>query len=644
MAPNTAYGSLTSDTDEYTTTTPMTSSSAYGSLSSATAPSAYGSLSSISSVSSTYTPVAPSAEPPTQYGSLVSATSTSTPAGTTVGEPAPSFFGSLTTITTINSDGQSVVSVSTTTSVSSTTTSPANILVGLNQHDLQVEGDFKQGWYVIAMYVPSILAVVVKEAWSIVGSSTKLVEPFYRLNRAGGATAAQSLCIEYLASAMSLSSLKSAVTGNLHILAIIIVNLAMSVLAPLAAESMTVVFLTVGTNAQGETHPMNPAWLVSTALVRVLQAILSFVSACVAIVIILGLRRRSGLSSNPSSIASMATLLSDSAALHDIRSLDPDASVNAIAKTMKHKYYKLDHHMDIYGYHRFGLVRVRDDSQPARSMLPPYMPAQTMPFPVSESQGEDSSRASRTILEKLADVLVVFLIVGLLGVVVAYRIDMKDDGFNRFFNAGAKFGPRFVLSLSASAITMIIQSIEREVRTKSPYRRLAARHAPATNTILRTVNGTALTNLFSSLRHTDFFHFLVALTAVLGNILIIAVAGIPFNDGTILPAFYTSVYVTVAICVLMLIVVIWTFVWRSKNWKLKIPRDPNDVLIRVWMGLCNEGNRLRATLSLSDNVSETELQRQCRNHNYRYWAGWVRDVDGSVRWCVDQEGDAVLMG
>lgn len=604
---------------------------------------AYGSLTSQSS--STYTPIAPSAAPSAQYGSLTS--QETSPTSTQVSQAPTTYYGSLysrsssvstsdpaTSAAPPNSYG-SLVSSYMIVSVTSTSTKPGpSIHISFKEHDRQIRGDFQRDWYFLAMYLPSIIAIIIKEIWSSVGSSAKLMEPFYRLHRPKGATVAESLCTEYLASALSMSSIRSVFTGNFHLLLIVVANICMSILAPLAAESNTVAFLGQGTDATGQHYPDNPAWLVSTILVRVLQAILSLISILAVLLIMVNARRSSGLSANPTSIASIATLLNSPDTVKHVQNISPNASVKAICRSNAQQRYILATYQDDFGRSKHGLIRMNDLR---------YQETQMMLSEPQNADEEEKSSMKRSMPQKIADVFLIFLIVGLAGVVIGYRIDLKSDGFNNFFNYAA-FGPRFILSLSATIITVGISNIEQEMRRKLSYRRLAAKHAVAKTTILRTVNGTALSNLLPSLWHGDLFHSFVALTTVLGGVLTIAVAGIPLSGASIMPAFYASVYVTLSICTLMLTVVVSMFVWRARNASLRIPQDPNGSIIHVLMSLCNDGNRVRSMFESLEDTSDDRLKKHCRTYDGRYWAGWTRGADGRLRWCVDREGDATLIG
>lgn len=242
---------------------------------------------------------------------------------------------------------------------------------------------------------------------------------------------------------------------------------------------------------------------------------------------------------------------------------------------------------------------------------------------------------SRFWKKGLRDTLFLLCILGLFGVVLAYYLDSANDAFNRFFNSDT-FAPRFILTLSATVIDNHWKRIEREVRVMTPYRRLHRRNALAGKTILMSMNGTPISSFPLAVSRGDVFHALVAFTAIMSDILIIAVAGVPFAQAQVWLSFIVSAYVSLGILSLMVLVVLGTLWWRVGNEKMGIPRAPSTI-VAVLMILCNEGNGLRREFEGWEGAGTAARDIACKKRKRRYWAGRILEGDGRERWVVDCE-------
>lgn len=229
-------------------------------------------------------------------------------------------------------------------------------------------------------------------------------------------------------------------------------------------------------------------------------------------------------------------------------------------------------------------------------------------------------------------------LVALLGVIVAYYLDGSNSGFNRFFNSHT-FGPGFILTSAAVVIDFHWKTLEREVRILVPYRNLGHRMAKPETSVLLNVGGTAVEHFPKALYRGEWFHALIAGTAILSDFLIVAVAGVPYSTAQVWQAFLVSAYVSMGILGVMILSTFGVFWWRESLRKLKMPREP-DTLLSVWLMLCDDGNSLRTEFDGWETTGERERAKACRNRGAKYRGGWIQDHNGSGRWrwCVGMDG------
>lgn len=515
------------------------------------------------------------------------------------------------------------------TTANATSSSKPDVLPAVGSEYLQMSDHFDDYDYFYASYLGVFLAVLLKEIWSVVFCNTKMMEPFYQLHRSEGATAEDSLLANYLSTWLSWRSFR-AIIGGQWVLLLVTLNYGfLAALSPLATETMKVQATDWCKLAKGGYQPCSPVWLLDQRFGRALQATLAVIAGMIVTTMICNWTRRSGVFSNPSSIASLASLLSHADTLEEIRSLDPNANDTTIAHSLAGQRFRLDYHQTPSGAHHYGILK--DDSP----LLSPLTKYGTIANPYNRHVAATNSHAHHT-KRMLRDAVFLLWQCALLGIVLGYYLTKADDAFNRFFNSGT-VGPRFLLTTLALLTSLHWKTLEREVRVLTPYRRLSARGARPQDTVLVTLNGTALTSVPGALRRGEWFYALVATTAALSDLLIIMIAGVPFNRSQVWKAFLASAYSSLAILGLMNVTLLGLFVWRVRNEAMGMPREP-DTLVGVAMMLCSEGNGVRAEMEGTECLSGKERDRAVRYGGGLYYAGWQRGSLGEdARWVVDRE-------
>ena len=190
---------------------------------------------------------------------------------------------------------------------------------------LELPEAFTNNDYFIAMYMPTLLSVLLKCFWTVIFAATMMMEPFFKLAEDGGAKAKESLGATFMSSSTTRESVES-MPGHYIMMLTAGIYLMIHALAPLASESM-------GVQATGHCQtehgiaPCNPAWLVNLTVIHLLQALLGAIAVAVAAVMFLQRKRtESGVYSNPSSIASIASLFHNKDVIRNFRQVDAHAN------------------------------------------------------------------------------------------------------------------------------------------------------------------------------------------------------------------------------------------------------------------------------------------------------------------------------
>jgi len=495
------------------------------------------------------------------------------------------------------------------TAKSSATRPPQPSFV-LSSSEKVVDGTFTKASYFLSMYLAPLVAVIIKAMWEIVFAAIKLTQPFERMATAVGTDAQYSLFAQYLSSSLSFDMFNSIGHGNLLPLWSAVMYLIVQVGAPLSAASMTVKSRDICI-INGKERRCDPVWVVNVSMLRGLEGALIVCLVLVLLVLWSTRRSRSGISSDPSSFASLALLMNHGPLIDSIQTMSPDADHSAYEAALEGHRFRLGYHIVAADQRVYGIISSQSakvselDNESTAYMSntnragTPYSyqaihnPATSTPV----SSYTRTSFLSRTRHNVVMDVLGLLFPLTLLTLILTFYVDDNlDDIYNTFFNSNT-IAPKLVLVGLASLSSLHLSHLERSVRVTEPFRRLAANapHAqpsffsfarrkeykdasrtsvPPETTILISRSGTYYSNIpqcLSLLAMHELhggrmiFQTLMSLTAILADLNIIAVAGIPYNDSMTIEVYKGS-------CIASLIITTWivlmygvTLVWWRRN-------------------------------------------------------------------------------
>ena len=191
------------------------------------------------------------------------------------------------------------------------------------------------GAYFIWKYLPIIFLLTYGIMWQIVDFEVKRLEPFYQLSKKAGATAAESLNMDYLTFMSYLTPFKAIRYRQWAV--------TYSSLATLLAGGLVPILQSGSVNLTPDKDKrrsdefkfvrIDPGWS------RAMTAALGCVALC-GVLLLFQLRRKSGLLSDPKGIAGIAAMATRSHILNDFRGLDREPH-HVIHKQLKNRRYIL---------------------------------------------------------------------------------------------------------------------------------------------------------------------------------------------------------------------------------------------------------------------------------------------------------------
>lgn len=307
--------------------------------------------------------------------------------------------------------------------------------------------------YFVGSYLPTVLAILLRIAVGMVYSSTKMMEPFYCLAEPAGTLAKDFMNINYLSTNDSYDPFLAMFSGHWLMLMVSILYTAVGLLTPFAAELLS---FTKFCNSLGD---CGPEMRVNPAIGRILQSLLVF-----SVFMLIGFwwmqrRHKSGIYSDPSSIATMASLLHHPKVIDAFRRIDPNATKKGMEAHLSHHRYRLGSYLHVDGTERYGFIIAEGGSDEyGGGHGPAYAAVTTLEEAPAVAHLDRKRRLNR--LRLVRDVIFSAIICGTLIIIVYYFKVGGDSGFEKFMT-GEGFGPRFMFTIIGILIHSQWKRIER---------------------------------------------------------------------------------------------------------------------------------------------------------------------------------------
>jgi hypothetical protein len=477
---------------------------------------------------------------------------------------------------------------------------------------------WKSGYYFLGAYLPTLVAVILGVWWKCVYTRLKEMEPFYQMSKPGGANAKDSLLLAYPSASLFSVFVKS--YTRKHWLSFLgSVNMALVTLCTLLASEtllLTSAGPTCGVIADSD-ETSNQGCSILLTMRPILGWILSVVLVIVLILTICMTRRlhrhASGIYKDPTTIAGAACLYSDNLAANFPGSL----------QNQSEKYV-----IDSDGIISMATVgRV-----PVDVRLPPHYQNQQTQSKGHKKYGHPSMHPA---------VLTAFLLfsTGLLFMILYYRFISKPETGNVLedFMNSQSFGVRLFMTALGLLIKFYWGWVEDYIRCTRPYSALAMpRGAAAANSVLLSNPSHPFTALFYRSTWSHLLLATVTMMAVLSEVLVVTLSGVPFTTATIYLAFEVSVYVSIGILAAMVMTIGAVLLWTVKSrLRCELPKAPES-LAEVF-GLLNDTKGRKAlrelyggTVNDSAGHSHVSFRLRKKPENGTWCISEVDEVDDVV--------------
>lgn len=333
---------------------------------------------------------------------------------------------------------------------------------GLDAHttDLKQNKDVTTSWprwqVFVGNYLGMMLAVLLKMLWTPVVMKTRLMEPFLSMTKAGGARASKVFFNNYLSS--TVNPIKLILNANALVIVATFNIAIITLMAPLASEA---VFLDTRYDCPDpDRTSKNPCWppriSIDPYITRALQGLLG-AAALIALGTIVAIARSPfpKLKCDPSSIAGVAVLVHHPVLIHDLRTDHPDGSLNTLKASLPNRAYALQDYQSSTGHWRYGMAPLAGADY---GLIEEHAINGEKASPAPPEVMGPQSQLNLTERGFVVPISVSVMTCGLLVIIIAYKLDDSNDGFNNFFN-GDTFGPRFVMTAAATLVSLGMETL-----------------------------------------------------------------------------------------------------------------------------------------------------------------------------------------
>ncbi|KAK6610928.1 hypothetical protein H4I96_02526 [Botrytis cinerea] len=465
--------------------------------------------------------------------------------------------------------------------------------------------------YLTASFLPLFLTIFYAIPWRILENTVRYMEPFYQLRLSSHSTESEAIHIDYESPSIFILPFKSLSRKHFMIFVTSLISLIMLAIAPLASQVMIIVESNYCVGTGLETCN---SWGIYPNFARLLEGLLGSIAIFTLFLIVMGLRRDSGVYSEPLSLVGLAVI-------HRKTPLSSQA--------MEDSQIGLEEEIRIPSLRYTSLMTAEGETATATqgSAL------------LRSKRREDSKKTSLTkVLEgikaRILHICMLCLLCGILGVVAAYYQTSADTGFNRFMNSQG-FGVRFFMTALGTGTNLLWSRVDDDFRKMDPYYQLLRGNAKPQNSILAPVHMSPYSALIPCVGRKHYLVSWISFCSILSEFLPITLANIPYsNTGTFL-VLLTCFYLAMAILSLMIIGVILLLL-RSRHNVKSLPRKPCTIAARLEYlaptGEVDDSNLLRSLDGL-DSLEREERDARVISRGKLYSMGIGED--GKLR--IDED-------
>jgi len=462
-------------------------------------------------------------------------------------------------------------------------------------------------------YMPTIIMVTYGVMWQVTDYETKRLEPYYQLSQREGATAAHSLNLDYLTFMSYLIPMRAIAYKQWAVL--------FSSTATLIAGGLLAVFQSASIIITSDKDDHSPEALKSVNVHPVWSRVLEsafIIIAILGVLLLIQLRRKSGLLSDPKGIAGIAAMATKSHILNDFKGLDT-APNHIIHDQLRNRRYNL---------HKSSLWQGE------------YM--QSTGTIVTERKIENPQPL---MLRLQAGIPYIIFMIVFLGVLPVFLFEGKASIVTEKVP--------FLLTAIATTIKLLWGCMDMNLRVIEPYYVLSKRHAPSR---ILTLDYTGTVPGYLSVKAVLNKHYLVALVglgAILAEVLTVCVTSFSvdgrsfisghalesngpsgptrYDTGETFKSFWISFALSVVI--LLYLITLAALVYHLRRHPF-LPRQAGT--IAGVLAYIHQSKMLDDFID-TERFDEPAMRKHLEGLRKTYALGWFNGRDGQDHCGVDQE-------
>ncbi|EAW09868.1 DUF3433 domain-containing protein [Aspergillus clavatus NRRL 1] len=450
-------------------------------------------------------------------------------------------------------------------------------------------------------YLPTMVMVAYGVLWQITDFEVKRLEPYYQLSQPTGSTAAQSLNLDYA----TLWSYTVPIKAFKYKHWAVFVSSVASILATTAAPSLQSPSIDSVENPKCNDDPGTNCPDDFRYFIRIKAVWSRLVTVCLilvalfSIVLLIQLRRKSGLLSDPHGVAGIAAMATKSHILRDFDGMD-EALHDDIHEKLRHRRYILYKSTIWQGEYTKNETSIRTDK--------PLKPPNPNPILLRPP----------------------FLMAFMISMAVFLPF-IPAIAFTNL-NIIARKLPWLPILL-ATSIKQLWTTLEFDVKLLHPFRTLATGPAPASQTLTLDYRGTPYGLLPAQALLNG--HSLVALVgtgSILADILTITLASLALKAGTESPrSFIASSVLSIVIVAVLIAVAFLVFLRHRTPFMPRQPATIASILAFV------HHSRMLDDFVGTERYSNARMQELLAAKNKRYALGWFKGRDSRPHCAIDEE-------
>lgn len=474
-------------------------------------------------------------------------------------------------------------------------------------------GDLSVTKFFIWKYAPIMTFVFYGILWQMTDFEVKRLEPYYQLSKKSGATAGESLNMDYLTFMSWLVPLRALRHKQYAVIYSSLSTLIASSLVPVLQSASIITYPPKSERDETKLKSVrvDPPWS------RAVSASLIFVAFSGA-ALMYAMRRKSGLQSDPKGIAGIAAMATKSHILADFRGLDT-APLDKIHKQLRRRRYIL-HKSSLWQgeYIRHNVEKIHEHGADPRPLM---------------------------LRKRSGGPFIAFMICVTASIPIFMFVDKAGIVTEKL---------PFLMTALATVIRILWNTMNCDVRMLQPFWILSRRHAPAKTLTLDYAGTNPLLLPIKAMLNGHYLVMLVALGSILAEVLTVCVSSISVDGKKFIPghgaddpndqddvarydteqtfrSFWSSFFLTMAILCYLIAIALLTYAKRSHKF---MPRQIGTMA--SVLAFIHQSQMLLRFID-TEKFDSGKMTRHLEKSGKTFALGWVRGRDGDDHLAIDEE-------